>query len=407
MKNNLKKNTKIKLISFLSAVVLWMYVMAIVDPEDTKLFENIPVTVTNTEELEEDDLVVYPKSDLVTDIYITGKLSDLQKINEDDIHINGSINNPIEGKNYLYLKVNPTKQVSYEFKSDFIVVKLEKLIHREKDINTEIIGEYKDDVDTITLQQSTVSVSAPRVLIEQVDHIKATVQVDSKENDNLNQRVKLTAVDVDGKEVTGVNLATKSINAEIKFLEEKNVPINIQQQGDSEDIKSYEVNPKEVILKGKKEILDKLTIATLKFTDLLPYRKTDYIFDPVKFSSLEGKTGPYVLYTVVRIKSLLNKVDTVEVKINSIPNDTIKDIILKVIDLPNILTSSYNEATLSYIVDYLYELCNLFNKFYNSYNVINEEDKKLKDTYIATCSLVYNIIHNLLNILAIDEVDKM
>ena len=43
MKNNLKKNTKIKLISFLSAVVLWMYVMAIVDPEDTKLFENIPV----------------------------------------------------------------------------------------------------------------------------------------------------------------------------------------------------------------------------------------------------------------------------------------------------------------------------------------------------------------------------
>lgn len=163
----------------------------------------------------------------------------------------------------------------------------------------------------------------------------------------------------------------------------------------------------EITGEERKEILDKLTIATLKFTDLLPYRKTDYIFDPVKFSSLEGKTGPYVLYTVVRIKSLLNKVDTVEVKINSIPNDTIKDIILKVIDLPNILTSSYNEATLSYIVDYLYELCNLFNKFYNSYNVINEEDKKLKDTYIATCSLVYNIIHNLLNILAIDEVDKM
>lgn len=268
MKNNLKKNTKIKLISFLSAVVLWMYVMAIVDPEDTKLFENIPVTVTNTEELEEDDLVVYPKSDLVTDIYITGKLSDLQKINEDDIHINGSINNPIEGKNYLYLKVNPTKQVSYEFKSDFIVVKLEKLIHREKDINTAIIGEYKDDVDTITLQQSTVSISAPRVLIEQVDHIKATVQVDSKENENLNQRVKLTAVDVDGKEVTGVNLATKSINAEIKFLEEKKVPINIQQQGDLEDIKSYEVNPKEVILKVKKEILDKITYINTEKIDL-------------------------------------------------------------------------------------------------------------------------------------------
>ena len=49
--------------------------------------------------LEEDDLVVYPESDLVADIYITGKLSDLQKITEDDIHIYGTINNPIEGKN--------------------------------------------------------------------------------------------------------------------------------------------------------------------------------------------------------------------------------------------------------------------------------------------------------------------
>lgn len=268
MKNNLKRNTRIKLISLLSAVVLWMYVMAIVDPEDTKLFENIPVTVTNSDELEDEDLVVYPESDLVADIYITGKLSDLQKISEDDIHISGSINNPIEGKNYLYLKVNITKQVSYEFKSDFIVVKLEKLIHEEKDINPDIIGEYKDDVDTITLQQSTLTISAPRVLVDEVDHIKATVQVDSKGNDNLTQRVKLTAVDADGKEVTGVNLDTKSINAEIKFLEEKNIPINIQLQSDSEDVKAYEVNPDEITIKGKKEVLDKITYINTKKIDL-------------------------------------------------------------------------------------------------------------------------------------------
>ena len=131
MKNDFKKNTRIKLISLLNAIVLWMYVMAVVDPEDTKLFENIPVTVTNTQELEDDNLVVYPESNLVTDIYITGKLSDLQKISKDDINVYGSINNPIEGNNYLYLKVNTTKQLSYEFTSDFIVVKLEKLMYEE------------------------------------------------------------------------------------------------------------------------------------------------------------------------------------------------------------------------------------------------------------------------------------
>ena len=243
MKNNLKRNTRIKLISLLSAMVLWMYVMAIVDPEDTKLFENIPVTVTNTEELQDDDLVVYPESELVADIYITGKLSDLQKISEDDIHIYGSINNPIEGKNYLYLKVNTTKQVSYEFKSDFIVVKLEKLMHQEKNISPEIIGDYKDDVDTVTLQQSSVNISGPRVLIEQVDYIKATVHVDSKDKDKLTQRVKLIPVNIEGKEVNGVNLDIKTMNAEVTFLEEKQVPINIQLKDENADIKAYEVSP--------------------------------------------------------------------------------------------------------------------------------------------------------------------
>ena len=268
MKNNLKRNTKIKIISLLSAMVLWMYVMAVIDPEDTKLFENIPVTVTNSEELQDNDLVVYPESDLVADIYITGKISDLQKINEDDIHIYGSINNPIEGKNYLYLKVNTTKQVSYEFKSDFIVITLEKLMHQEKDINPEITGEYKDDVDTVTLQQSTVEISAPRVLIEKVAYIKATVQVDSKENYKLTKKAKLVAVDSDGKEVKGVNLEVKNINAEVSFLEEKEVPINVQLKDNTTDTQTYEMNPETITIKGKKEILNTIDYINTEKIDL-------------------------------------------------------------------------------------------------------------------------------------------
>ena len=267
MKNNLKRNTKIKLISFLSAMVLWMYVMAIVDPEDTKLFENIPVTVTNLEEIEDDDLVVYPESDLVADIYITGKLSDLQKITEDDIHIYGSINNPIEGKNYLYLKVNTTKQVSSEFKSDFIIVKLEKLIHEEKDITPEIVGEYKDDVDTVTLQQSSVNISGPRVLIEQVNYIKATVQVDSKDKNEVTQRVKLVPMSAEGKEINGVNLNIKNINAQITFLQEKQVPVNIQLKDENIDAKGYEVLPELITIKGKKDLLDNINYINTEKID--------------------------------------------------------------------------------------------------------------------------------------------
>lgn len=159
-------------------------------------------------------------------------------------------------------------------------------------------------------------------------------------------------------------------------------------------------------IEEKEEIIEKLTIATIKYTDLLPYRKTDYIFDPVKFSSLEGKTGPYILYTVVRIKSILNKINA-ESKITIINNEEMRNVLVKLTEVSNALTNSYKEKTLNYITEILYEICSLFNKFYNNYNIINEENKEVKESYIAFIKIVYNYIKELLNILAIEEVDKM
>lgn len=268
MKNRLKNNTKIKIISLLSALVLWMYVMAIVDPEDTILFENVPVTVTNMDELAENDLVIYPKSDLVADINVRGKLSDIQRLTEDDIHIYGSINNPMEGNNKLSLKVNINKQVSYEFKSDFIVVRLEKLIYEEKEIKAEVLGKSKDDVDKITLSQNKITVSGPRVLTDKVSYIKAPVVVDNNEKTQYNQRVKLIPVDKFEKEVKGITLDVKNINADIRLLEEKEVPINIQVNGREGDISNYEINPSLVAIKGKKDILDSISYINTEKIDL-------------------------------------------------------------------------------------------------------------------------------------------
>jgi len=155
------------------------------------------------------------------------------------------------------------------------------------------------------------------------------------------------------------------------------------------------------------DIANKLTIATLKYADLLPFRKTDYIFDPVKFSSLDGKTGPYILYTVVRIKSLLRKAETSNYEIKVIDNQEVRDILVKLLNLNNVLDKSYNEASVNYICEYLFDLLSLYNKFYNNHNILNEEDNNIKESYLALTKLVYNVSHNLLDILAIDEVEKM
>lgn len=157
----------------------------------------------------------------------------------------------------------------------------------------------------------------------------------------------------------------------------------------------------------KENILDILTVATVKYADLLPYRTTDYIFDIEKFCSFEGKTGPYILYTMVRIKSILDKVNMNDENITKIYSDTERNIYLKLLELSRIMNQAYSEKTLSYVCEYLFEVCSLFNKFYGETNIINENDETKKSNYVSLLKLIYNTCSKLLDILAIKIPNKM
>ena len=175
------------------------------------------------------------------------------------------------------------------------------------------------------------------------------------------------------------------------------------------DLIALEIEPKikEEIVENREEIKNKLTIATLKYADLMSNRQTDYIFDPVKFSSFDGKTGPYILYTNVRLKSILNKANLNSYKLTKINNQEMKNILLKILELPNVLNRSFNDKSLNYITDFLFELASLFNKFYGNFHILTEKNEEIKNSYLALCKLVYLVIHELLDVLAIEEVEKM
>lgn len=170
-----------------------------------------------------------------------------------------------------------------------------------------------------------------------------------------------------------------------------------------------EVEPKiksDITGEERKDVANKLTLATLKYADLLPFRTTDYIFDVDKFTSFEGKTGIYAVYTNTRIKSLLAKFDN-NVQITKVVNNDIREILIKLTEISKSLTQAYNDQSLSYICEIVYELCSLFNKFYTNCNIANEADIETKNNYIAVAKVTYNTLSNLLNILAIPEVEKM
>ena len=182
----------------------------------------------------------------------------------------------------------------------------------------------------------------------------------------------------------------------------------VMELGNLIDLIKEEITPKmKDGIKNKDEVIDKLTIATLKYSDLMSFRNTDYIFDLEKFASFDGKTGPYLLYTVVRLKSLLRKSNIDNFNFTKIENSEFLDIILKILELPNILNRSYNDKSLNYVTDFLFDLASLFNKFYNNYHILTEEDTTVKNNYLALVKLVYLVISNLLNVLAIEEVDEM
>ena len=161
---------------------------------------------------------------------------------------------------------------------------------------------------------------------------------------------------------------------------------------------------------NKEETAEKIAIAAIKYADFLPNRTTDYIFEPSKFIDVEGKTGPYILYNTIRMKSILNKAEVQGINYSNYynkPTDTEKEIILLLMEKNNILHKAYNNKDLSSIADYLYNLTSLYSRFYEANHILTESDEKVRESWLTLTKLVKETNEELLDILAIEVPEKM
>ena len=160
----------------------------------------------------------------------------------------------------------------------------------------------------------------------------------------------------------------------------------------------------------REKIADIVSVAAVKYADLIPYRLTDYNFDPVKFSDLQGKTGPYLLYSTIRMKSLLNKATEAKIKFSkyiTINNKIDRDIIICLLNLRNVLLKSFNSKSLNDITEYLYKITNLYNNLYANNRILTEENKDIQESWLLLTKVIYENNLKLLNILGIDIPEKM
>ncbi len=160
----------------------------------------------------------------------------------------------------------------------------------------------------------------------------------------------------------------------------------------------------------RKEVARKVSIAAVKYADLIPFRLTDYNFDPIKFSDLQGKTGPYLLYSTIRMKSLLNKAKEEKIeynKLSCIKDETDRNTIIGLLSIRSVLNKAINTKSLNDITDYLYKETNMYNNFYSQNRILIEEDKKLQESWLTLTKIVYENNVKLLNILGIEIPDRM
>ena len=162
-----------------------------------------------------------------------------------------------------------------------------------------------------------------------------------------------------------------------------------------------------------KNIASTVGIAALKYGDLSNQAAKDYVFDIDRFTSFEGNTGPYILYTIVRIKSIFSKYEeSSDVKVDysylkPAIHESEKALGLELSKFNYVLNNAWKEIAPHRICQYIYSLSNLFNSFYHEVKILSEEDKERKLSYLALILLTKSVLEDCIDILAIKAPERM
>ncbi len=160
------------------------------------------------------------------------------------------------------------------------------------------------------------------------------------------------------------------------------------------------------------EIAGIIAVAALKYGDLSNIVTKDYAFDMDRFSAFEGNTGPYILYTIVRIKSILSKYaeqggDQTELTILPPQNQIEKDLMLQLSRFADNLYLAYRDMQPNVVCAYIYDLCGAVNRFYHETRILTEPDAEKQKGYIALITLVKRVLETCIDLLGFEAPEKM
>lgn len=254
IREKLKHNLKIKLLSVLFAFLTWVFVMAEVDPIVTRTIDNVQVnSITNQAEIDELGLVISPDSNLNIRVGVKGRRSLVNAYVDKEPVVIGTIKNPSLGVNQIELAVQSRDNVELTVNPTNTEVILEEIVSVRINISTRVMGEVAEgyEVSDVKLNPDSTLVEGPDSLISQVSEVIANIDVTNANKDFI-QNVKFRAIDIKGNEVSDVRLQIRYVEATVTINKKKVVPVELVVTDGNEELelKNYYIDPKEIQIQG-------------------------------------------------------------------------------------------------------------------------------------------------------------
>lgn len=160
------------------------------------------------------------------------------------------------------------------------------------------------------------------------------------------------------------------------------------------------------------KIADVVAVSALKYGDLSNQASKDYVFDIDRFTSFEGDTGPYILYTIVRIKSILAKYkeqggDLEQAKLRAAGNASEKALMMELTKFNAMMAGAFEEIAPHKVCAFIYDLSNAFNRFYHETKILGEEDEVRKSGLIALLVLTRDVLETCIDVLGFSAPERM
>lgn len=269
----LKNNNVIKVISLLSAIVLWIYVIVEENPTVTQKYETLPVQILNEESLKQRGLILIGDSNPTVTVTVEGKRAEVNKITRDDILVSADVFGYSRGENYIPVNVTvPDSVNAVEIKPNKIQLQIDELISIAKTVEVVALDEGLEgkELSDIVVQPEEVMLTGAKSILDGVDSVRAHVSPNEFTSDGNTITSTLLIQNAEGETLENIALSSKTAEISAVLLDKKEVPLNIEILGEIDpNYAATAINvPDKITIKGKAEDLAGIESVEAKPIDI-------------------------------------------------------------------------------------------------------------------------------------------